>query len=258
MTELSGTLDYVLLFALAAGCGALGGLANELLQDARGTSGNLRLWNYSGAGRLLNLGFVGPVFLGAVAAVVILIFLPFESQTVVGADRSVTNRVYDPLRLVPLSLAAGVAGSAVLTAAQTRLLAMISDQRIALVETTGKQAVERTAAAARDDAARIVQSMLEDDLAPAIQALLARAKTEVPPGLSQQLASRGVSDDVVRDAVSAIPKSGPLFAPQPDVDRMLESLAVQVKAAVEASAETRAAEEKQWISAVARAAGEVD
>ncbi len=84
MTTIRTTADYLRLFGLAAGLGVVGGLANELLHNVRGRNGNLRLPKYQKGWALLYLGFVGPLILGAVAAVIVLVFLPLGQQTRTG------------------------------------------------------------------------------------------------------------------------------------------------------------------------------
>lgn len=270
MTTIRTTADYLRLFGLAAALGVIGGLANELLHTVRGRNGNLRMPKYQRAHGLVYLGFFGPLILGGVAAVIVLVFLPLGSQPrTTASGQTVTDRTYDPLRVVPLALAAGVGGSAVLTAAQGRLLAMVNQQKAEFLEASLSGSLDRAAADAADKASKEVASRLKQ-LKPQVQQAVAQARAEVPAEFTQQLTTLGVSATDVDNARAAVAKgvivfgsstasgtapSGGGAAPGPaiDLDQLFEQAAAEASEAVKATITERAATEKATILGAAHA-----
>jgi hypothetical protein len=117
VVALDKPIDYLWMFLVAAGLGAVGGIAYELLQMRRGDSGALEIPRRRGR-YFLDLGFVSSMILGAVAAVAISYFFTPEIQVI---ERGQTATKWQIARLVPLSLIVGSAGGAFLSAMQARL-----------------------------------------------------------------------------------------------------------------------------------------
>lgn len=107
----------------AAVAGLVGGLVYELLLSRFGDAGMLerfgRVGGDTGQRRYVDLGFLSPMIIGAVAAVAFLYFMP--PTDVLGDDGAVVRREYDPFRLIPGALIVGSAGGAFLSAMQERL-----------------------------------------------------------------------------------------------------------------------------------------
>ena len=153
MIALTSAHDYVVLFAVAALAGAVGGLAFELLQVRGKEAGTIEL-PWASGWRTIHLGVVSSVFLGAVAAVAISYFFTPEVQvkeTVAGVTQIVTK--WQIVKVVPLSLIAGSAGGAFLQAMRGRLLGELNAQKVALTAAAGKAAAVQVALAGRAAAA---------------------------------------------------------------------------------------------------------
>jgi hypothetical protein len=180
----------------------------------RGRNGNLRLPKYHKGPGLVYLGFIGPLILGAVAAVIVLVFLPLNERTrATPVGEIVTDRAYDPLRVVPLSLAAGVAGSAVLTAAQARIVGMVSQQKAEFLEATVGGSLDRAAAEASDKASEVVAAKM-DQIKPQVKQMVAEARAEVPPELGADAGRRGGS----------VPEAAGATATSMDVDALFDAV----------------------------------
>jgi hypothetical protein len=202
---------------------------------------------------------LGPLILGGVAAVIVLVFLPLSEQTRTGPGGAiVTDRSYDPLRVVPLSLAAGVAGSAVLTAAQARLVGMVNQQKAEFLEATVGGSLDRAAAEASDKAGEVVTAKM-DEIKPQVKQMVADARAQVPPEFAQELVRRGVSVTEVEGATAAVPKGPIVFgappgsAPSMDVDDLFDSATAEATEAVKATIMARAEAEKAAILRAAQA-----
>lgn len=127
MVELRETVDYVWLFVLAGGLGAVGGLAFELMQTRLGETGMLEIPSRRGTYR--DVGFWASILIGAIAAVASLwVFPPEVNTTVTEGGRSTTTTEYDLIKVVGLSLIVGSAGSSFLSALQARALAKVKAQ----------------------------------------------------------------------------------------------------------------------------------
>jgi hypothetical protein len=127
--DLKETMDYLVLFAIAASLGAIGGLGAELLQSRRGQTGLIELPHGSGSSHYRDWGVWADVVLGAIAAVAALWVFPPEVHTTVEEGGGVTSvSQYDLIKVVGLSLIIGSAGSSVLTALQARALARVKEQ----------------------------------------------------------------------------------------------------------------------------------
>ena len=140
MIELDGTRDYVILLLVAAGLGAIGGLAYELTLGGRG---RIELPRTTHRGRYLDLGVWANVILGAIAAPASLwIFPPEERTTVNAAGQTVTTTEWNIIKVVGLSLIIGSAASSFLTAMQARALALVKTQEAEQTRKVASQQLE--------------------------------------------------------------------------------------------------------------------
>ena len=185
MVTLSSAHDYVILFAIAALFGAIGGLAYELLQSRSNETGSLSLPWHRGW-RLFHLGFISSMILGAVAAVAISYFFTPEAQV-----KDVVNGVaviktkWQIAKVVPLSLIVGSAGGAFLAAMQSRLLGELNAQKVATTQAAGKAAVAQVALAAKAVAAG---TNARAPILSSTSGAIADAAAEVPESLKVDLA----------------------------------------------------------------------
>jgi hypothetical protein len=163
MIELKETIDYVYMLLVAAGVGAIGGFASELLLERARNTGTIELPGKLKDTRLFDIGFPASLVLGAVAAVAILYFFPPTTETVTPAtetEKASTTVEYDLVKLVALALIVGSAGPRFLAAMQSRVLALLNAQKAETNRRTGKAEVERVAAAATAQAEVAVQKAL--------------------------------------------------------------------------------------------------
>lgn len=172
MRDLVSTRDYLELFWLAAGFGALGGLASELLQQAGGSSGGLRLLRWDRGTGVLSTGVFGSVLVGAVAALTVLVFLPYTKVV----EDGVSSLRYELIRLLSVSIGAGVGGSAILGASQARALAAVQTERVRQVAATGIAEVARTG----EDLGELVRAAVRGELRGALAQMAAREADAVP------------------------------------------------------------------------------
>jgi hypothetical protein len=172
VVTLSSAHDYVVLFAVAAAFGGLGGIAYELAQTrASSDTGALELPWFRGW-RYFDLGFISSVILGAVAAVAISYFFTPEQQvaeTVKGASVVVTK--WQIVKVVPLSLIVGSAGGAFLEAMRARITSQLNAQAVVATQTVANQAVDQLTQAAN--------ATVTEKLAAASSQLLAAASGEI-------------------------------------------------------------------------------
>jgi hypothetical protein len=152
MVSLTGALDYVWLFLIAGGLGAIGGIGFELLQTrVGGVTGLLRLPGQGPNQSFVDLGFFASMILGAIAAVAVSYFFTPEVQvkvTVRGVQSIRTE--WSIARVVPLSLIVGSAGGAFLRAMQARVQLAVSNQRVVATQAAGKAALVQLAQSSQD------------------------------------------------------------------------------------------------------------
>lgn len=204
MVALSHTINYVVMFLVAAGVGMLGGLAAELLLKRAESTGTLE-WPHNITGtKLFALGFPGSLFVGAVSAVAILYFFPPVTETVkpaAGTGAAETIREYSLLKLVPLALIVGSAGPAFLATAQSRLMSALNAQKVdALSETAKNQLVqinESAKAAVPGAVRRAVAEQFPDATAKTVQSVTDAAVASLDDALKPQVA-------VARDQIDAL------------------------------------------------------
>jgi len=168
MVNLSTALDYVWLFLISGGLGAVGGIGFELLQTRVGNlTGALTLPRWSRNSPFVDLGFLSSMFLGAVAAVAVSYFFTPEVQAKVNVHGAqVIQTEWAIARVVPLSLIVGSAGGAFLRAMQARVQLAVTAQRVAATRTAGKTALAQLAQASQNaSSAALTQVMaaLESD-----------------------------------------------------------------------------------------------
>ncbi len=127
--------DYVVLFVVAAECGAIGGLAAALVPTTSPGVNSPR-------------ALTGPI-VGATAAIAILIVFPGTKDAVtVAAGKSVTTTSWSLLRVVPVTLIAGWAGPKVLAVLQDRVLAAGKEAQLQATATVAKAQIEKIAGTA--------------------------------------------------------------------------------------------------------------
>jgi hypothetical protein len=160
MVELKHVSDYVSLVLIAAGCGALGGLAAALVPTTS-PGVNKPRW------------LTGPA-VGAAAAVAILLVFPGTKDTLaVVAGEPVTTTTWSVLRVVPVALIAGWAGPKTLAVLQDRVLAAAKDQRLqATVSVAASQADRLAASGAASVREHADDEATADALAPKVKAAL--------------------------------------------------------------------------------------
>lgn len=181
MVQLDSFAVYLWMFVLAAVLGLIGGLGAELIR-VRGTETGIvhlpsRLPGRHPLG--LQLGSLGAMLIGAIAAVVVLFF--FAPELVVKTN-GVETRHYELVKFVALSLIAGIAGSNVLTAARSALLAQLSQQATATTKAVAKAEVENAHRESAKSAAEAAKSAVAQS-ASLLSSRLEDAASETPADL---------------------------------------------------------------------------
>jgi hypothetical protein len=185
MVTLKDSMDYVWMFLIAGGLGALGGVTYELLQARRGdTAGFLRVPRLRESNHFVDLGFISSLILGAVAAIAISYFFTPEVQ-VVEDNAAVTK--WEIVRLVPLSLIVGSAGGAFLGAMQARLLAQANEVKLesqknvamSQIEIMGEGAKAQVSSTASVDPSSTNRDTLEQAAVQSIDGMVKTAKAAV-------------------------------------------------------------------------------
>ncbi len=235
MVELSHPHDYVVLFAIAALFGAIGGVAYELVQSRSGSTGSLSLPSLT-RWRFLNLGFISSMFLGAVAAVAVSYFFTPEVQVTKVVHHATTIVTeWQIVKVIPLSLIVGSGGGAFLEAMRSRVLSELNAQKVAATQAAGKAAVAQVAQVAKAAAAgqaagtagRIVSGGSRE---------IAGAASEVPNPLRENLLQ--LSPDL-RERGRITDMLGALTEPQP-IDARADRLSAEVQGALDDATRTAA------------------
>lgn len=213
MVDLESVRDYVWLFTVAAAFGALGGLAYELLLTRGHEAGGLeRPGRREGVSNYYDLGFVGSMFLGAVAAIAVSYFFTPEVQVSVrdeGAD--VIRTQWQIVKVVPLSLIVGSAGGAFLSAMQARVLARLKEQEAEATKKTAQAVTEQLATGTKQVATMAAAAAAEKVQTKAEQAVQETAQA-TPRGMAQQLddLATGAPHEVeIKDLVASASSSDP-------------------------------------------------
>jgi hypothetical protein len=233
VVDLESVHDYVWLFAVAAVFGALGGLAYELLL-ARGqeTGGLERPGTRAGVPNFYDLGFVGSMFLGAVAAVAVSYFFTPEIQVKAReGNTDVIKTQWQIVKVVPLSLIVGSAGGAFLSAMQARVVARLKEQEAEATKRTAQAVTEQLATGTKQVATLAATAAAEKVQATAVQAVQEAAQ-ETPPQLAEQvsdLAAGAQHETEIRDLVGAGASPGP----QGHLDQLQDAKTEAVASAVE-------------------------
>jgi hypothetical protein len=144
------------LVVLIAGImGAAGGVLAELLQTRGTVTGALELPGHiEGQPKLLELGLLSSVILGAGAGIAILYFLP--PTLTINVETS-----YDVVKGIALTLLAGSFGRTVLTSLQARLIASLKDQQARSTADVAATQLDRQAKGAEADAVAAVKQAVE-------------------------------------------------------------------------------------------------
>lgn len=225
MVELNDSLvNHFYFFLTAAVLGAVGGIAFELLQARGRVTGALERPRWKAYnGRYIDLGWVSSVIVGAVAALVVLYLFPPEVTQTVKDGVTVEKRSYEIVKLVALSLIAGSAGRAILTAAQTRVQAALSEQRANEMEAVAKAELQRLAVEAEREvdlaireATRQVLSMMREQIVPADGG----GTTITPPEIDAEMTRiagevRSRLQSMVASAEHAVSQAGRLTPGEP-------------------------------------------
>jgi len=222
MITLESTADFLIVFALAAVAGLIGGLAAELLLSRDGETGTFELPSRKGA--LFDLGGFAPVLVGAVVGVAILIVFPPETTIVTNAatGTSTAFRAYDTVRLVATSLVAGSAGGSVLSALQARVTAAVNESRVQFTLAASEQQVEQLRETATAEASERIRAVAAALSSPA-------AAGARPRGALEDMAAPGAippSDQAAEEAIASFSAS-------------MERHSDQARAAIDAAAGAR-------------------
>lgn len=200
MIQLITPFDYLIVFALAAVSGLVGGLAAELVLNRDGATGTFalpqrrdRLWDLGGTGRLV----VG-------AAVGLAILTVIEPQTTVtqSGDSNAITRAYDVVRLVGTAIVAGSAGGSVLTALQASTLATINEGRVQATVAASAQQLEHLATIAKTEIAALGPEPLS--ARPRAIGGSALGTPEAEARESAAVRAAGSLDDAVEQAKAAV------------------------------------------------------
>jgi hypothetical protein len=264
MIELTGPNGYWQMLLIAMGCGAVGGLAFELLQKRFGNIGVLEIPRIFGRGRFSDLGWIASVIIGAVTAVAVLYFLSPEVRTVMqGSDGTTTTTAeYDLVRLVALSLITGSAGPSFLNALQQKVLTALNAQEKEAAQSAGITAVETLGNEGKADLKTLSAKI--EEIRPLITKTVTDAEQTVPQNIRKYLDEEGVQVEQIMgreatrgagtqggEAVATIvePSAGTADERAAIVDGSLDELASQVKLAQRRVSE-RADIAKKMINAV--------
>jgi hypothetical protein len=216
--------------------GALGGLAYELLQRGRQTD--------------QHLGWLAGPAIGATAALAVLYLFPPQIPTItVNADgTSTTSYVYDPVRLVALSLIVGSGGGTILTALQARVLAETNQRKAETAEQKVKTAEQKVETAeqkvqtaeqkvqtveAEKEVMRSTVEHIPTLIQPVLEEQIKETANELPPQLADKLADstqiQGELKQLVEDARSEIDPSKRVADIQNELQKRLEKVVSEVK-----------------------------
>ena len=188
MVDLQSTHDYVVLLFIAAVFGALGGLAYELLLTRGQEAGGVE-WpgRRKDVPNYLDLGFLGSMFLGAVAAIAISYFFTPEVQvkaTEHGTD--VIKTQWQIVKVVPLSLIVGSAGGAFLTAMQARVVARLKEQETEATKKMAQAVIGQVGTGTKQVATAAATAAVEK-LGTTAEQTVKQAAKETSPELVRQL-----------------------------------------------------------------------
>jgi hypothetical protein len=209
--------------------GALGGLAYELLQRGRQTD--------------QHLGWLAGPAIGATAALAVLYLFPPQIPTItVNADgTSTTSYVYDPVRLVALSLIVGSGGGTILTALQARVLAETNQRKAETAEQKVKTAEQKVQTAeqkvqtveAEKEVMRSTVEHIPTLIQPVLEEQIKETANELPPQLADKLADstqiQGELKQLVEDARSEVDPSKRVADIQNELQKRLEKVVSEVK-----------------------------
>lgn len=238
MLEVSGFWDYSWIVLWAGALGAIGGWAGTLVpqpgpEDAA-----------PGAARPSPPAWAAAL-LGGVAAGIALAFLtPTETRALAGVE---TTRV-DVLKLVGVSLVVGTAGSAVIRAAQARILATINAEKAEQTRKQGVQQLEQTKDSALNAAESTVRDVL-NQVAEEAQTQIDASARQTSPELEDAL--REHFGDQLPENLAAVVSSAEETEPAVDLDQVVDQAAEQAKSILEQAIEPQVASAKQAVDSAA-------
>ncbi len=209
MIHLGHTSDYVYMFLITAGLGAIGGLGAELLLKRADNTGTIEIPRRLNAS-LIDLGFPASLILGAIAAVAATYFFPpvVEQLAAGGNGGGVqTTREYNLLKLVPLALIVGSAGPAFLASAQARLMSALNAQKVeataAAAKSQVKQLADTTRAAVPMAVEQAVSGALPDAQPDQIAAAVASVSHSMNALIQPQVKNAAANIDAIAPAAAA-------------------------------------------------------
>jgi hypothetical protein len=195
--------DFAWLILVVALLGAAGGVAAELLQNRGNVTGAVQLPMHATGSRLVDLGVVGSMIIGAVAAVAVLYLVPPTTTTAATASTAATTS-YDIVKGVALSILAGSAGRALLTSLQSRLLASAGQQQAQAAVRVGAAQVDGAAKDVQASAREAFQSEVATHLPELQKALVAAQQAGEPLSAT---ATQTVVDSIVDGAAQKVGES---------------------------------------------------
>jgi hypothetical protein len=197
--------DFAWLILVVALLGAGGGIAAELLQNRGNVTGAIQLPTHATGSRLVDLGIVGSMIIGAVAAIAVLYVIPPTTATAAAASNATTTS-YDIVKGVALSILAGSAGRGLLTSLQSRLLASAGLQQAQAAVKVGSAQVDGAVKEVQASAQQAFQSEVATRLPELQQALVAAQQAGQPvPTTAPQVTA--VVDSIVAGAAQKVGQS---------------------------------------------------
>lgn len=193
-------VDIILVIAVAAIAGGIGGFAYQLLQIRGKETGAIER-PHKLRGNIIDLGWIASVILGAIVAVAALyVFPPLQEVKITAANgQETTTQNYDVTKLVALSLILGSAGGTFLSALQGRVLSAINEQKAQVAATVGKAQVEQV----KNNVAADTKTALQQNLLPEIAKIANQQAVSDPQKTAQML-----TDQLTAQIISAVQDRG--------------------------------------------------
>jgi hypothetical protein len=163
---------------IAAVCGFIGALAAELILS-RGKARETGVFELpKRRGRYLDVGSLATMVLGPVAAVIASYFFSPVRDVV---ENNVTTTKYDVIRLIGISLAAGLASSGFLASMQEKFTASLTNERMKTALEQAATAMQEMQNTVRDPGAQPTERAAKD----AHAALASRVEAQSQLALEQ-------------------------------------------------------------------------
>jgi hypothetical protein len=262
MIPITGTFsEYWQLVYIVTGFGALGGLAYELLQSRFENTGTVELPGRR-VGRILDLGWLASIIIGAITALALLYVFPpviqVTANPTVATGATETNdpetgseneaaasdtettlpppdTYYDVVKVIALSIIAGSAGPAFLTGLQARVLAVVNAQRAETIKEVSKKQVEALGKATSKEVADKVRLAISNQKS-VIEDLVQQASSNTPPYLFQALQSN------LKDNLYTVPGTTRQVKVSPPANNLQKRLDAALSALEQAAVSTAEAE----------------